>query len=58
VTVCPAHASNEVWALWEHLWQAPAVGEYLVRCWFTDPDVPQRRLESGRYQRHINVDQV
>jgi hypothetical protein len=29
-----------------------------VRCWFTDPEVPQRRLETGRYERHINIDEV
>jgi DMSO/TMAO reductase YedYZ molybdopterin-dependent catalytic subunit len=58
VTVCPQQSSNATWTLWEHIWRPPAAGEYLMTMHIDDPNVPQRRLDSGRYHRHVIIDEV
>ncbi len=58
VTVCPAHTTNATWTLWKHLFRPSAPGTYELTLKIDDPDVPQRRLESGRYRREVVIDEV
>lgn len=58
VVVCPAQTTNATWTLWEHIWRPAAPGNYLVTMRIDDPAVPQRRLESGRYDREVYIDEV
>jgi DMSO/TMAO reductase YedYZ molybdopterin-dependent catalytic subunit len=51
-------APAPVWTLWEYRWRPPAAGVYRIGLRVPDPSVPQRRLDSGYYVRHITIEQL
>ncbi len=50
--------SNSTWSLWSHLWKPPRPGRYRIRLSVEDPRQRTRRLDSGFYDRQVEVDEV
>jgi DMSO/TMAO reductase YedYZ molybdopterin-dependent catalytic subunit len=58
VTVCPQQSTNATWTIWEHIWRPAAAGTYQITMHIDDVNVPQRRVDSGRYDRSVIIDEV
>lgn len=58
VRICPAHARNDPWTLWEHRFEPAAPGSYAIALRVDDPSVRQRRLDLGWYVRTVAIDEV
>ena len=56
--VCPTPLSSRTWSLWSYRWKPSAPGVYSIALRVPDASVPQRRLDSGYYVRHVSVDEV
>ena len=57
-SICPMPTSHAVWSLWEFHWRPPSPGAYSIGLKVVDPIVPQRRLDSGYYDRQIQIREV
>lgn len=56
-TICPAPATSRIWSLWHYRWVPTEPGLYTIALRVVDPDVPQRRLDSGYYVRQVRIDE-
>jgi DMSO/TMAO reductase YedYZ molybdopterin-dependent catalytic subunit len=55
VRICPQPRDNDTWALWSMVWDPPGAGTYTISCHIDDPDVSQRRLDVGHYNRTVKI---
>lgn len=55
VDVCPPMTGNTTWTVWEHAWDPPGPGDYVIRCAIDDPIISTRRLDVGYYDRFVTV---
>ncbi len=53
--ICPPMADNRTWTLWEHAWDPPSPGDFVIRCAIDEPMISTRRLDVGYYDRFVTV---
>jgi DMSO/TMAO reductase YedYZ molybdopterin-dependent catalytic subunit len=53
-----SQAANDPWSFWSHAWTPKAPDTYMIRLRVTDPVVPTKRLDSGHYDRSVEVIEV
>lgn len=58
VDVCPPQETNRTWTLWSHAWAPPAPGRYDITLRVDDPEIPQKRLDTGFYLRSVDIAEV
>lgn len=58
VAVCPPQTQNQTWTLWTVAWAPPAPGVYAIRLRIDDPAIETKRLDSGYYEREVEIDEV
>ncbi len=58
VEVCPPHAMNATWTVWQIAWRPTEPGEYSIRMRIDDDAIRTRRLDTGFYARSVQVDAV
>ena len=56
--VCPAPKTHRTWSLWEYRWKPTAPAIYDIALKVPDPQIPQRRLDSGYYVRQVRIDEI
>ncbi len=56
--ICPPPSTANIWSLWEHRWRPRAAGRYAMSLRVPDPSIPQRRLDSGYYVRHVDIQEA
>ena len=52
------HTTTNTWTLWSHAWRPTKPGEYVIRLKVDDPAIRTRRLDRGRYQRVVRIEEV
>jgi DMSO/TMAO reductase YedYZ molybdopterin-dependent catalytic subunit len=52
---CSTPRTHRIWSLWEYRWQPATAGLYEIALRVPDTSVPQRRLTSGYYTRHVEI---
>jgi DMSO/TMAO reductase YedYZ molybdopterin-dependent catalytic subunit len=57
-SICPRPVTHRMWSLWEYWWTPDGPGVYDILLRVADPDVPQRRMDSGYYRRQVRIDDV
>ncbi len=55
VELCPPHAANQPWTVWEHTWTPRNPGVYNISCRINDPNVITKRLDFGFYDRSVRL---
>lgn len=55
VRVAPPSAGATGWALWTCDWRPAASGVYALQLRFQDPNIAQRRLDTGHYTRYVQL---
>ncbi len=58
VTFCPDREDVRTWGLWWTTWRPQQAGFHTLTCRVDDPTVRTRRLDVGRYDRDVLVDEV
>ena len=58
VEVCPGQADNHSWTVWTHAWKPARTGDIELSMRINDPNIPQRRLDVGRYNRTVSIDEI
>ena len=53
-----AHETTRTWTMWSHAWRPKTTGEYVIRLKVDDSAVRTRRLDRGRYQRVVRIEEV
>jgi DMSO/TMAO reductase YedYZ molybdopterin-dependent catalytic subunit len=51
-------SSNDPWSFWTHAWSPKSPGTYMIRLRVKDPPVTTKRLDSGYYQRSVELTEV
>lgn len=52
------HETTRTWTLWSHVWRPKSRGEYVIRLRVDDQAICTRRLDQGRYQRIVRIEEV
>ena len=55
VEVCPTMTANQPWTVWTHAWAPDARGLYNIRCGIDDRRISTNRLDSGYYDRTVDI---
>ncbi len=52
------HETIRTWTLWSHVWRPQSPGKYVIGLQVNDPAIRTRRLDQGRYQRVVRIEDV